>query len=207
MNGFDQPEIDALKFFLVKCMESPTGEVASIEFVNGSRSVVKARQEEIVAMMEKFKEGQWVSTRQGKYSLGPRFILELGPFARDMFPDLNECSVCMEITYKGQNCTNIECNNRMHHYCSANYFRGREVFKCNKCNTPWDEELLRTDWNFVTGPNSTMPRIIVDDEEQGGAHNNGDNDNNEGDGRRGSSSNVREERRRSRRRGNAMDDD
>lgn len=86
---------------------------------------------------------KWLHESEGVYSPGPRFLLELRPFLKEMFGegDITDCASCKDPVVRGQLCGKFGCSVKLHPYCAARLASGRDVLKCPQCAQPWEHEL------------------------------------------------------------------
>jgi len=80
---------------------------------------------------------------QGVYGAGPRFILELRPFLREIFgeEEIANCHICKEPVIRGQCCGNQHCQVKLHLYCIAKLARARGTCRCPGCHSNWPHDI------------------------------------------------------------------
>eukprot|EP00731_Ephydatia_muelleri_P031845 Em0023g352a len=85
----------------------------------------------------------WLHEAEGVYTPGPRFLLELRPFLKEMFGegDITDCASCKDPVVRGQLCGKFGCSIKLHPYCAARLASGRDMLKCPQCAQPWEHEL------------------------------------------------------------------
>ncbi|CAG8450490.1 6717_t:CDS:2 [Diversispora eburnea] len=93
------------------------------------------------SLLQKFVEDKWlILSKNGKYSLSQRAILELQVYLKETYEDnLIECTLCYDIITKGQRCDVQQCKSRFHHHCSRNYFASQTEKVCPSCKIAWKE--------------------------------------------------------------------
>ncbi|GLB35026.1 putative CDP-alcohol phosphatidyltransferase class-I family protein [Lyophyllum shimeji] len=81
-------------------------------------------------------KGWLVKSKQGRYSLSTRSLLELLPYLKSTYPDeIVECTICMEILTRGIACHTNNCKTRMHYHCFTTFRRRHNA--CPSCRTEW----------------------------------------------------------------------
>ncbi|KAL6309242.1 Nse1 non-SMC component of SMC5-6 complex-domain-containing protein [Sparassis latifolia] len=84
-------------------------------------------------------KGWLVKSREGRYSLSTRTLLELQPYLRSTYPDeIIECTICMEMITRGVACYTAHCKTRLHTHCFNNYRRRNQ--NCPTCNENWSAD-------------------------------------------------------------------
>ncbi|CAG8599545.1 4239_t:CDS:2 [Funneliformis mosseae] len=91
-------------------------------------------------LLQRFTDDKWlIRSREGKYSLSQRSILELQQYLKEEFEDhLLECTLCYDIVTKGQRCRVAQCKTRFHNHCVLRYFDSRNDYVCPACKIAWD---------------------------------------------------------------------
>ena len=77
----------------------------------------------------------WLSIDDGKYSLGPKTVFELGSFLMNEYEDkLIFCSLCEEIVlFKYKKCKSDSCTSVLHVYCAEKYYSNSKDGNCIEC--------------------------------------------------------------------------
>ncbi|EJD05811.1 uncharacterized protein FOMMEDRAFT_78233 [Fomitiporia mediterranea MF3/22] len=124
---------------------SSLGALREISHLKGS-SMTKAQGEVILASF--VARGWLVKSKRGRYSLGTRSLLELGPYLKSTYEDadsspnsspLLECVACLDLVTKGYMCPTTNCNAPLHKHCYEAYRRRNVSPKCPKCQKEWGE--------------------------------------------------------------------
>jgi len=71
--------------------------------------------------------------------LGVRAVLELRAYLEETMPELTECTICSEIVFKGERCSNDRCEVKMHMHCSKRWFESKDQRLCPVCRSQWPE--------------------------------------------------------------------
>ncbi|CAH1760440.1 11488_t:CDS:2 [Entrophospora sp. SA101] len=136
-------EISYLKHLieLIVTADDETYSVSSIIALKES-SKLKTQMTKVAteALLQKFVNDKWlIQSREGKYSLSQRTILELQSYLKEEFDEnIFECVVCLEIVTKGQRCELQDCKARLHNHCADRYFSQNEKI-CPICKINWSE--------------------------------------------------------------------
>ncbi|KAF9456771.1 Nse1 non-SMC component of SMC5-6 complex-domain-containing protein [Collybia nuda] len=81
-------------------------------------------------------KGWLLKTKQGRYCLSTRTLLELQGYLKNAYPDeFLECTICTEVLTRGVACHTKNCRTRMHTHCFIAYRRRRNL--CPTCSTDW----------------------------------------------------------------------
>eukprot|EP00794_Sanderia_malayensis_P004662 gene4662-5271_t len=136
-------EIAFFKKVLDLIVTSDDGYATSMTLVNvGMELDPKITASSSEALLTKLVEEQWLTEINGDLSLGPRSIIELSMYLKNIYQEeILDCKMCMHIVIKGQTCEN--CGTRIHLYCANKLFKGRpnEQRKCPGCKVQWLHEI------------------------------------------------------------------
>ncbi|KAH9946016.1 Nse1 non-SMC component of SMC5-6 complex-domain-containing protein [Epithele typhae] len=86
--------------------------------------------------------GWLVKSRQGRYSLSTRTVMELQTYLRQTYEDqVVDCTICMELVTRGVACPTPQCKTRLHPHCLTTYRRRTQA--CPTCKENWSSMELR----------------------------------------------------------------
>jgi len=93
---FEPHEMDYLKLVLDEIMENPLRQIKSTRALNIAKNMEKIQTQEAEAILQKLKNRKWlIENDLGIILLSTRFIIEMGPFIMDAYPDLvGKCTLC-----------------------------------------------------------------------------------------------------------------
>ncbi|KAF4579090.1 CDP-diacylglycerol-serine O-phosphatidyltransferase [Pleurotus pulmonarius] len=112
--------------------------LAALREVHDLQTSMSKSQAEIV--LGSFVANGWLyKSKQGRYSLSTRSLLELLPYLKTTYPEeVNECTICMDIITHGVACHTANCKTRMHFHCFATYRRLHNA--CASCGKDWPQQ-------------------------------------------------------------------
>ncbi|CAI2175630.1 539_t:CDS:2 [Funneliformis geosporum] len=112
-------------------------------------------------LLQRFTDDKWlIRSREGKYSLSQRSILELQQYLKEEFEDhLLECTLCYDIVTKGQRCRVAQCKTRFHYHCVRRYFDSRNDKVCPACKIAWDSSNVVGDSDNIGNRSRNKPNI------------------------------------------------
>ncbi|KAF9500944.1 hypothetical protein BDN71DRAFT_1439849 [Pleurotus eryngii] len=112
--------------------------LAALREVHALQTSMSKSQAEVV--LGSFVANGWLyKSKQGRYSLSTRSLLELLPYLKTTYPDeVNECTICMEIITRGVACHTANCKTRMHFHCFTTYRKRHNV--CASCGKEWPQQ-------------------------------------------------------------------
>lgn len=118
MTSLAPHELDYLKILVEKIMDNPSKELAQNTALNKCNEVAskKISISEAEAILSKLKRQKWLSEVDGAIRLSVRFIFEMEPYLREMFPDqVGNCSFCTRFVVRAIQCS--RCDTLHHAYC------------------------------------------------------------------------------------------
>lgn len=142
--SYSQPELEFFNKVLEQLVQSEDGIAASTALLHSTSQMErKITYKDAQAFLKTLKEEQWLEeVSQGVYGPGPRFILELRPFLRELFgDDIIDCRICKEPALRGQYCGNDQCTTKLHLYCLAKLASGRGTIRCPGCHGTWSHDI------------------------------------------------------------------
>ncbi|XP_046863797.1 non-structural maintenance of chromosomes element 1 homolog [Xenia sp. Carnegie-2017] len=139
--NYSPHDIDFFRKVLDTLVQSEDGTAESVHLLHAAadlpKSISVSNAENLLDMWVKDK---WLSKSSGSYWLGPRAYLELQPYLKRIYHDyIVDCSICMNIVLRGQNC--VACDVKIHHHCAAKYFYQRILKKCPGCQIEWPHDI------------------------------------------------------------------
>merc|ERR1711879_969215 len=131
---YNKIEIDLFKIILDRL--ATKGQILYAEAIEASPQLSREKAENIII---KFVDGHWLKRDGGELLLGIRAVGELRPYLEEVFGEtVVECVLCNEIVFKGEKCTNENCEVTAHSHCAQRWFADKPNPKCPACTNPWD---------------------------------------------------------------------
>ncbi|KAF9453211.1 hypothetical protein P691DRAFT_695193, partial [Macrolepiota fuliginosa MF-IS2] len=113
-----------------------------VSMIKPKSNITKSQAE---AVLTTFVARGWlVKSKDGRYSLSGRSLLELQPYLQTNYADqIITCSLCEEILTTGIACSHEDCKCRMHPHCFKRYSRARTngPLPCKNCSKEWPREI------------------------------------------------------------------
>ncbi|RKP15138.1 hypothetical protein BJ684DRAFT_18509 [Piptocephalis cylindrospora] len=174
------PELSFLNRLIRRMVRDREGKRYSIGSIRalGERPPQGCTRMEAQRILDQFVQESWLNlSPDGRYCLGLRTLLELGPYLKTRYEDdIVECTLCMDMITRGRRCPNTQCAARLHHYCATQYFDGLPLPSqlCPTCKTPWPNGIgkvfgvsLTREWDLEDYEDDEEGREYEDGESEG----------------------------------------
>ncbi|XP_077381177.1 non-structural maintenance of chromosomes element 1 homolog isoform X1 [Festucalex cinctus] len=136
-------ELEIFRKIMDLVVDSDTGWVYSTEILNSAIALTKKTKKiDTEQLLNRLVQDNWLSEKEGEYSLSTRCIIEMEQYIRTMYQDqIKMCPICRNIALQGQICESPTCGIKIHNPCVARFFRGATEPRCPACNDFWPHEI------------------------------------------------------------------
>ncbi|XP_038057744.1 non-structural maintenance of chromosomes element 1 homolog [Patiria miniata] len=143
-SDYQKNDLELFKKILDLIVEAESGCVSSTDVLNlASHLKEKMSKQDAQNILSRLIKENWLTESQGEISLAPRAIMELEHYLTDVYEeDIRHCHLCKEIAIKGQWCP---CGLKLHIFCAARLFRGKDDCRCPGCKDVWEFEIPSDD--------------------------------------------------------------
>ncbi|KAJ3763459.1 Nse1 non-SMC component of SMC5-6 complex-domain-containing protein [Lentinula raphanica] len=113
--------------------------LAALREVSAGKEKINLTKSQAEVLLGSFVASGWLlRSKRGRYSLGPRSLLELSPYLKSTYAEeIIECTICHETMTKGIACKRDNCKTRMHYFCFETYRRRHST--CPACSLNWPQ--------------------------------------------------------------------
>lgn len=156
MNTFAPFEIEYLKLIIEAIIYEPGKQVGLTMALNACSSVKTKKLGVVDAqrILDKLHQNKWLIINRDKLRFHPRFIAEMEPWLKDMYPDfVNTCTACQKLVIKSLYCPNEDCEGVYHIHCIYDR-KVKNRGKCLRCKGAMDMKRVgdKDDTRATQGP-------------------------------------------------------
>merc|ERR1712083_1150879 len=124
-------EMEYLKRILNEIVKNPMRQIKSTRALNIAKNTENIETtQEAEDILQKLMDRKWLTENEmGIILLSTRFIIEMGPFIQDQYPDLiKNCDQCRKIVIRSVECPDEECDSQYHASCAMEL--NHKCFRC-----------------------------------------------------------------------------
>ncbi|XP_061425787.1 non-structural maintenance of chromosomes element 1 homolog [Lethenteron reissneri] len=139
-SDYSEVELELFNKTMELIVDSGVGMASSMDILNlvDQLQCKKMKKDNAELLLQRLVQDKWLCMENGYLSLSPRCLIEMDPFIRSRFGNVEICYLCHKIALKGQVCSN--CSVKVHAPCSAKFFKRNRSRVCPRCKSPWINE-------------------------------------------------------------------